>query len=152
MGFTNEGNLDGHDEMYMEESLDECGDVIEAELEEEVLEEVDLSEDEEALDDMLEEDLSDEDKEEILKRGNPEKPDPIVEGSDPQMDELMSRLDTMSAAEFLELLKDAGGDLKAKVMSMINTGADKARDYLSNRYTESEDEDETLDENLKKKD
>lgn len=61
-GFSNQGNLDGNSSLYEEEELDENGAVVEEELEEEVLGEVDLSEDEAYVDAMLEED-DDEDEE-----------------------------------------------------------------------------------------
>lgn len=53
--------------------------------------------------------------------------------------ELMDMMDNMSAADFIQFLKDAGSDIKSKVMSMISSGADKTRDYLNQRYPENED-------------
>lgn len=52
--------------------------------------------------------------------------------------ELWDMIDNMSATDFIQFLKDAGSDIKSKVMSMISSGADKTRDYLNKRYTENE--------------
>ena len=52
--------------------------------------------------------------------------------------ELMDMIDNMSATDFIQFLKDAGSDIKSKVMSMISSGADKTRDYLNQRYPENE--------------
>ena len=53
-------------------------------------------------------------------------------------EELFDMMDNMSAADFVQFIKDAGSDIKDKVMQMISSGADKARNYLDNRYSESE--------------
>jgi hypothetical protein len=53
-------------------------------------------------------------------------------------EELFDMMDNMSAADFMQFLKDASSDIKDKVMQMISSGADKARNYLNNRYSESE--------------
>jgi hypothetical protein len=52
--------------------------------------------------------------------------------------ELMDMIDNMSATDFIQFLKDAGSDIKSKVMSMISSGANKTRDYLNQRYPENE--------------
>ena len=52
--------------------------------------------------------------------------------------ELMDMIDNMSASDFIQFLKDAGSDIKSKVMSMISSGANKTRDYLNQRYPENE--------------
>jgi hypothetical protein len=52
--------------------------------------------------------------------------------------ELWDMIDNMSATDFIQFLKDAGSDIKSKVMSMISSGADKTRDYLNQRYPENE--------------
>jgi Mg/Co/Ni transporter MgtE len=52
--------------------------------------------------------------------------------------ELMDMIDNMSATDLIQFLKDAGSDIKSKVMSMISSGADKTRDYLNQRYPENE--------------
>jgi hypothetical protein len=49
-------------------------------------------------------------------------------------DELMDRLDNMSAAELLQLLGDAGRDLKNVISQKLSTGMDKARDYFNRQY------------------
>lgn len=52
--------------------------------------------------------------------------------------ELMDMIDNMSATDLIQFLKDAGSDIKSKVMSMISSGVDKTRDYLNQRYPENE--------------
>ncbi len=49
-------------------------------------------------------------------------------------DELMDKLDNMSAAELLQMLGDAGRDLKNVVAQKLSTGMDKARDYFNRQY------------------
>ena len=49
---------------------------------------------------------------------------------DMSTDELMDRLDNMSAAELLQLLGDAGRDLKNVISQKLSTGMDKARNYF----------------------
>jgi hypothetical protein len=48
--------------------------------------------------------------------------------------ELMDRLDNMSAAELIQLLGDAGKDLKGYIANKLSTGMDKARDYFNRQY------------------
>ena len=116
----------------------------------------DLSETEQAVEDMLGESWMDEDlignqgkidmnhndtidgQDFAIMRGMDEED----MGQEPQRpisnEELFDMMDNMSAADFMQFLKDAGSDIKAKVMQMISSGADKARNYLDNRYSESE--------------
>ncbi len=55
-------------------------------------------------------------------------------------DELMDRLDNMSAAELLQLLGDAGRDLKNVISQKLSTGMDKARDYFNRQYPDVNEE------------
>ena len=147
-GFGSQGNMDGNDSLYeVEETAEEAE--IEGITEEEedygtnivtgkplpkpdpIVEEDGLSETEQAVEDMLDESWMDE--EEIT-------PDPMYSQPERQIsnEELFNMMDTMSAADFMQFLKDAGSDIKSKVMQMISSGADKTRNYLDNRYSESE--------------
>jgi hypothetical protein len=49
-------------------------------------------------------------------------------------DELMDRLDNMSAKELLQLLGDAGRDLKSVIARKLSTGMDRARDFFDKQY------------------
>lgn len=49
-------------------------------------------------------------------------------------DELMDKLDNMSAKELLQMLGDAGRDLKNVIASKLSTGMDRARDYFDKQY------------------
>jgi hypothetical protein len=51
-------------------------------------------------------------------------------------DELMDRLDNMSASELLQLLGDAGRDLKSVISKKLASGMDKARDYFNRQYSD----------------
>jgi hypothetical protein len=55
-------------------------------------------------------------------------------------DELMNRLDNMSAAELLQLLGDAGRDFKNVISQKLSTGMDKARDYFNKQYPDINEE------------
>ena len=99
----------------------------------------DLTEVEQAVDDMMNESWMDEEfgHDEIPDMGQSyqEKPQqPMSTG------ELMDMIDNMSATDLIQFLKDAGSDIKSKVMSMISSGADKTRNYLNQRYPENESE------------
>lgn len=54
-------------------------------------------------------------------------------------DELMDRLDNMSAKELLQLLGDAGRDLKSVIARKLSTGMDKARTTLNKMYPEGDE-------------
>jgi hypothetical protein len=54
-------------------------------------------------------------------------------------DELMDRLDNMSAKELLQLLGDAGRDLKSVIARKLSSGMDKARTALNKMYPEGEE-------------
>ena len=113
-----------------------------------------LTEIEQAVDDMLKESWMDEeltgnqDKIDMNRNGEIDADDfHILRGVDEEelgqeepmtTAELMDMMDNMSAADFIQFLKDAGSDIKSKVMSMISSGADKTRDYLNQRYPENE--------------
>ena len=56
------------------------------------------------------------------------------EEGDMSNDELMDRLDNMSATELLQLLGDAGRDLKSVISQKLATGMGKARDYFNRQY------------------
>lgn len=58
------------------------------------------------------------------------------ENIDDQMstDELMDKLDNMSAKELLQLLGDAGRDLKNVIARKLSTGMDRARDFFDKQY------------------
>lgn len=60
------------------------------------------------------------------------------ENIDDQMstDDLMNKLDNMSAKELLQLLGDAGRDLKNVIASKLSTGMDRARDYFDRQYSD----------------
>ena len=49
-------------------------------------------------------------------------------------DELMDKLDNMSASELIQMLGDAGRDLKGYIANKLSTGMDKARDYFDRQY------------------
>lgn len=49
-------------------------------------------------------------------------------------DELMDKLDNMSAKELLQLLGDAGRDLKNVISSKLSTGMDRVRNYFDKQY------------------
>ncbi len=55
-------------------------------------------------------------------------------------DELMDVLDNMSAKELLQLLGDAGRDLKNVISQKLSTGMDKARDYFNRQYPDVNEE------------
>jgi hypothetical protein len=92
----------------------------------------DLSETEQAVEDMLGDSWMDEELEMGSQDSQPQ-PQRAISN-----EELFDMMDNMSAADFMQFLKDAGSDIKGKVMQMISSGADKARNYLDNRYSESE--------------
>ena len=48
--------------------------------------------------------------------------------------ELMDKLDNMSASELIQMLGDAGRDLKGYIANKLSTGMDKARDYFDRQY------------------
>jgi hypothetical protein len=54
-------------------------------------------------------------------------------------DELMDKLDNMSAKELLQLLGDAGRDLKSVIAQKLSSGMDKARDYFNKQYPDVEE-------------
>lgn len=54
-------------------------------------------------------------------------------------DELMDKLDNMSAKELLQLLGDAGRDLKSVIAQKLSTGMDKARNYFEKQYPDVEE-------------
>lgn len=54
-------------------------------------------------------------------------------------DELMDRLDNMSAKELLQLLGDAGRDLKSVIAQKLSSGMDKARNYFEKQYPDVEE-------------
>jgi hypothetical protein len=58
---------------------------------------------------------------------------------DMSTDELMDRLDNMSAKELLQLLGDAGRDLKSVIAQKLSTGMDKARNYFEKQYPDVEE-------------
>lgn len=116
------------------------------------MEEVTLTEDELAIDAMLNE-VEEEIEEELV--GNQKKIDANKNGKidaedfkllkkkktnegfggdDMSTDELMDKLDNMSAKELLQLLGDAGRDLKSVIARKLSTGMDKARDYFDKKY------------------
>lgn len=66
----------------------------------------------------------------LLKKGK------TNENIDDQMstDELMDKLENMSAKELLQMLGDAGRDLKNVIASKLSTGMDRARDYFDRQY------------------
>jgi hypothetical protein len=66
----------------------------------------------------------------LLKKGK------TNENIDDQMstDELLDKLDNMSAKELLQLLGDAGRDLKNVIARKLSTGMDKARDFFDKQY------------------
>ena len=66
----------------------------------------------------------------LLKKGK------TNENIDDQMstDELMDKLDNMSAKELLQLLGDAGRDLKNVIARKLSTGMDRARDFFDKQY------------------
>jgi hypothetical protein len=55
-------------------------------------------------------------------------------------DELMDKLDNMSAKELLQLLGDAGRDLKSVIATKLSSGMDKARDYFNRQYPDVNEE------------
>ena len=61
------------------------------------------------------------------------------EQEDMSTDELMDRLDNMSAKELLQLLGDAGRDLKSVISRKLSIGMDKARDYFNKQYPDVEE-------------
>ena len=72
----------------------------------------------------------------LLKKGK------TNENIDDQMstDELMDKLDNMSAKELLQLLGDAGRDLKNVIARKLSTGMDKARDFFDKQYPDVNEE------------
>jgi hypothetical protein len=56
-------------------------------------------------------------------------------------DELMDRLDNMSAKELLQLLGDAGRDLKNVISQKLSKGMDVARNYFDKQYPDIEEGD-----------
>jgi hypothetical protein len=58
---------------------------------------------------------------------------------DTSTDELMDRLDNMSAKELLQLLGDAGRDLKSVIARKLSSGMGKARTALNKMYPEGEE-------------
>jgi len=58
---------------------------------------------------------------------------------DMSTDELMDKLDNMSAKELLQLLGDAGRDLKSVIARKLSTGMNKARDYFDKQYPDVEE-------------
>jgi hypothetical protein len=60
-------------------------------------------------------------------------------GEDTSTDELMDRLDNMSAKELLQLLGDAGRDLKSVIARKLSSGMGKARTALNKMYPEGEE-------------
>jgi hypothetical protein len=54
-------------------------------------------------------------------------------------DELMDKLDNMSAKDLLQLLGDAGRDLKSVIAQKLSTGMDKARNYFEKQYPDVEE-------------
>jgi hypothetical protein len=75
----------------------------------------------------MEEDYMEED---YMEEGTYEEGYMGQEEDDMSTDELMDRLDNMSAAELLQLLGDAGRDLKRVISQKLSTGMDKARNYF----------------------
>jgi hypothetical protein len=67
----------------------------------------------------------------LLKKG---KTNENFEGEDVSTDELMDRLDNMTGKELLQLLGDAGRDLKNVIARKLSTGMDRARDYFDKKY------------------
>ena len=67
----------------------------------------------------------------LLKKG---KTNENFEGEDVSTDELMDRLDNMTGKELLQLLGDAGRDLKNVIARKLSTGMDKARDFFDKQY------------------
>lgn len=66
----------------------------------------------------------------LLKKG---KTNENIDG-EMSTDELMDKLDNMSAKELLQLLGDAGRDLKNVIARKLSTGMDRARDYFDRQY------------------
>jgi hypothetical protein len=58
---------------------------------------------------------------------------------DMSTDELMDRLDNMSAKELLQLLGDAGRDLKSVIARKLSSGMDRARNYFDKQYPDVEE-------------
>jgi hypothetical protein len=58
---------------------------------------------------------------------------------DMSTDELMDKLDNMSAKELLQLLGDAGRDLKSVIAQKLSSGMDKARNYFDKQYPDVEE-------------
>lgn len=56
-----------------------------------------------------------------------------------ETDELMDRLDNMTGAELLQLLGDAGRDLKSVIARKLSSGMDKARTALNKMYPDVEE-------------
>jgi hypothetical protein len=158
-GFTGEGNLEGNSALYEEDEKDEedYGTHINGSKLEKpapIVEDEDLDEVHQAVDDMLKESWMEEelhgnqDKIDMNHNGEIDGQDfKILRGMDEEEDmgqkpmsddELFDMIDNMTAADFMQFLKDAGSDIKRKVIQMISTGADKARNYLDNRYSENE--------------
>jgi hypothetical protein len=67
----------------------------------------------------------------LLKKG---KTNENFEGEDVSTDELMDRLDNMTGKELLQLLGDAGRDLKNVIARKLSTGMDRARDFFDKQY------------------
>ena len=84
----------------------------------------------------MEEDMYDESymEEDMYGEGN------MVNDDNMSNDELMNRLDNMSAAELLQLLGDAGRDFKNVISQKLSTGMDKARDYFNKQYPDINEE------------
>ena len=51
----------------------------------------------------------------------------------------MDKLDNMSAKDLLQLLGDAGRDLKSVIAQKLSTGMDKARNYFEKQYPDVEE-------------
>jgi hypothetical protein len=67
----------------------------------------------------------------LLKKG---KTNENFEDEDVSTDELMDRLDNMTGKELLQLLGDAGRDLKSVIARKLSTGMDRARDFFDKQY------------------
>ena len=160
-GFTNEGNLEENDPMWEDEMSDEeraIDEMIAASKADECW----MGEEEPnqlpnpapelhiPTEGYMEEDMYEEGMYEEELHGNQDKIDMNhngkIDGDDLSMlrnmneegdmsnDELMDRLDNMSATELLQLLGDAGRDLKSVISQKLATGMGKARDYFNRQY------------------
>ena len=161
-GFTGEGNLEGNTALYEEDEKDEedYGTHINGtklDKPDPIVEKDELIGNQDDIDADGNKIINDKDFE-ILRAKKDDKLDEIQqavedmlneswmdEEEEPEMgqrpisdDELFDMIDNMTAADFMQFLKDAGSDIKRKVIQMISSGADKARNYLDNRYSENE--------------